>query len=166
MTARILIVDDHEVLREGVKSLLARSRSDWEICGEGTTGVQAIQMVQSLHPDLLVLDVSMPEMSGLEASARMRRMGLNLPVLIFTMHESERMAAEIRQAGAQGYVLKTQAARDLVQAIDTLLSGGTFFAAPPESGNAVRGKPNAGLIFFFQSLTFSIGPAASAGFFH
>ncbi len=150
MTARILIIDDHEVLREGVKSLLAKSRSDWEICGEGTNGTQAIELAQRLHPDLVLLDVTMPGMSGLEASARMRQLGLTLPVLIFTMHESERMATEARQVGAQGYVMKSQAARDLVQAIEILLAGGTFFG---NHGGAQAATERAGLgMVFFSSL--------------
>jgi DNA-binding NarL/FixJ family response regulator len=147
MTARILIIDDHEVLREGVKTLLAKSRSDWEICGEGTTGVQAIELAQRLRPDLMILDVTMPVMSGLEASTRLRELGLTLPVLIFTMHESERMATEARQVGAQGYVMKSRAARDLVQAIEILLAGGTFFG---EHGGA-RAAPDqssVGIVFF------------------
>src|SRR3977135_4662504 len=105
MTARILIVDDHEVLREGVKSLLAKSRPDWEICGEATDGEQAIQLAQELKPDIVILDITMPRMSGLEASSRMKKLGLTITVLIFSTHESERLAVEVRQAGAQGNVL-------------------------------------------------------------
>src|SRR5215831_12453004 len=147
MTARILIIDDHEVLREGVKSLLVKSRSDWEICGEGTNGTQAIELAQRLRPDLVILDVTMPGMSGLEASARMRQLGLTLPVLIFTMHESERMATEARQVGAQGYVMKSQAARDLVHAIETLLAGGTFFGNHQEA-RAATDQSSLGIVLF------------------
>jgi YesN/AraC family two-component response regulator len=70
MTAQILIVDDHEVLREGLKSLLAKSRPDWLICGEATDGEQAIQLAQELKPDVIILDITMPRMSGLEAASR------------------------------------------------------------------------------------------------
>jgi len=125
---RIQIVDDHEILRRGVKSLLAKLRPDWQVCGEATDGDEAIQVARDLKPDLIVLDISMPRMSGLEASSEMRKEGLDTPVLIFTTHQSERLPQEVRQAGAQGYVLKSQAARDLVLAIDTILSGGTFFS--------------------------------------
>jgi DNA-binding NarL/FixJ family response regulator len=148
MTARILIVDDHEVLREGLKALLAKLRPDWDICGEATDGDQAIQSVQDLKPDLVILDITMPRMSGLEASSRMRKLGLNIPILIFTTHQSDRLETEVRQAGAQGFVLKSQAARDLVHAVDTILAGGTFFGAPPKAAPAGGDKPNPGILFF------------------
>lgn len=142
--ARILMVDDHEILREGVKSLIAKLRPEWKIVGEATDGDEAISMTQSLEPDIVILDISMPRVSGLEACARMREMDINRPVLIFTTHESETLDSEVRRAGAQGYVLKSQAARSLVQAIDTILGGGTFFGSPSPSGaiaNESRSDP-------------------------
>jgi DNA-binding NarL/FixJ family response regulator len=148
MTTRILVVDDHEIVREGLRSQLAKSRPDWEICGEATDGEQAIQLTRELKPDIVILDITMPRMSGLEASSRMRKAGLNIPVLIFTTHHSERLATEVRQAGAQGYVLKSQAVRHLVQAIDTILAGGTFFGAPPKPESTRDDKPNLGIVFF------------------
>lgn len=147
MKARILLVDDHEVLREGLKSLLAKARPDWEICGEATDGAQAMRLVTECNPDLVILDISMPVMSGLEAATQMRKKGINVPLLIFTTHESDRLETEVRKVGAQGYVLKSQAARNLVQAMDALLGGGTFFGAPPPKRRA-DDKPNSGLIFF------------------
>jgi DNA-binding NarL/FixJ family response regulator len=143
---RILIVDDHEVLREGLKSLLAKLRPEWTICGEATDGEEAIQLAQTLKPDIVILDITMPRMSGLEASSRMRKLGLDFPVLIFTTHEADRLAQEVRHAKAQGYVLKSQAARNLVLAIDALMAGGTFFGAPPDSGPAKDDKRNPGLL--------------------
>ena len=101
LSVRIELVDDHEVLREGVKSLLAKLRPDWQVCGEATNGVEAIQVARDLKPDLIVLDISMPLMSGLEASYEMRKEGLDIPVLIFTTHQSERLAQEVREAGAK-----------------------------------------------------------------
>jgi DNA-binding NarL/FixJ family response regulator len=133
MSTRILIVDDHEVLREGVKSLLTKLRPEWQVCGEATDGDEAIQVARDLKPDLIVLDISMRRMSGLEACSEMRKEGLDIPVLIFTTHQSEHLPQEVLQAGAQGYVLKSQAARDLVLAIDTVLKGGTFHGTPQES---------------------------------
>lgn len=147
MTVRILIVDDHEVVREGLRSHLAKSRPDWDICGEGTNGEQAIQLIGELKPDLVILDITMPRMSGLEACSRMRKLGLTTPVLIFTTHDFERLATEIRDAGAQGYVLKSQAVRHLVQAIDAILAGGTFFGEP-KSEPMRNDKPNPGIVFF------------------
>ena len=147
MTTRILIVDDHEIVREGLRAHLAKSRPDWEICGEATDGEQAIRLTQELKPDIVILDITMPRMSGLEASSRMRKAGVVIPVLIFTTHDSDRLVTEVRQAGAQGYVLKSQAVRHLVQAIDTILAGGTFFGAPPNAEPTGGDKPNPGILF-------------------
>jgi DNA-binding NarL/FixJ family response regulator len=147
MSVQIHIVDDHEVLREGVKSLLAKLRPDWKISGEANDGEQAIQLAKQSVPDVIVLDISMPGVSGLEACSRMRKMGLQVPVLIFTTHQSERLAQDVQQVGAQGYVLKSQAARDLVLAIDTILSGGTFFGALSESQPSKSVKSNPRILF-------------------
>jgi DNA-binding NarL/FixJ family response regulator len=78
----------------------------------------------------------------------MRKLGLSVPVLIFTTHDSTRLATEVRQAGAQGYVLKSQAVRHLILAIDTILAGGTFFGAPPKPESTRDDKPNLGILFF------------------
>jgi DNA-binding NarL/FixJ family response regulator len=126
--ARILIVDDQEILRQGVRALLNDLRPEWQICGEAADGDQAVALAHALEPDLLVLDIGLPRISGLQAVSRIRKLGLKVPVLIFTIHESDRLAEEIREAGAQGYIVKSQATRDLVHAIETILAGGTFFA--------------------------------------
>ncbi len=128
MSARILLVDDHEIVREGIRTLIARSRPEWEICGEARDGEEALEAVRALKPDVVILDITMPKMSGLEAAPRIAKLGLGCRVLIFTMHDSERLSSEVRQAKAQGLVLKSQAARDLIRAVDRLLNGGTFFA--------------------------------------
>jgi DNA-binding NarL/FixJ family response regulator len=84
----------------------------------------------------------MPRMSGLEASSRMKKLGRNIPILIFTTHQSGRLETEVRKAGAQGYALKSQAACNLVQVIDTILAGGTFFGPPqPEPGGGEKQNP-------------------------
>jgi DNA-binding NarL/FixJ family response regulator len=132
MTARLLIVDDPEIVREGIRTLISRSRPEWVICGEADDGEHAIEAVKSLQPDAVILDVTLPGMSGLRAASHIANLGLGcriliFTILIFTMHESEWLFAEIRRAGAQGHVLKSQAARDLIRAIEKLLSGGTFF---------------------------------------
>jgi two-component system nitrate/nitrite response regulator NarL len=128
MTSRILIVDDHEIVREGIRTLLNRARPQWEICGEATNGQLAIEAVKNLKPDLIILDVTMPVMSGLEAAPRIVALSLGTRILIFTMHQSETFANEVRHAGGHGYVVKSQASRDLILAIDSLLAGGTFFS--------------------------------------
>jgi DNA-binding NarL/FixJ family response regulator len=128
MATRILLVDDHEIVREGIRTLITRSRPEWEICGEARDGEEALEAVRALKPDVVILDITMPKMSGLEAAPRIAKLGLGCRVLMFTMHDSERLSTEVRQAEAQGLVLKSQAARDLVRAVDQLLDGGTFFS--------------------------------------
>jgi DNA-binding NarL/FixJ family response regulator len=145
-TARILIIDDHEVLREGLKALLGKLRPGWSICGEGSDGDEAVSLAQSLKPDLVILDITMPTMSGLEASTRIRALGLNVPILIFTTHHSEMLEADVRNAGAQGYVLKSQAARNLVLAIDTIFAGGTFFGSSRKPEPDTDREPNSGIL--------------------
>jgi DNA-binding NarL/FixJ family response regulator len=125
--ARILIADDHEIVRDGIRTLLRRCRPEWVICGEAKNGKEAIEAATLLEPDVLVLDVTMPVMSGLEAALRITRLGLPARVLIFTMHETKSLVMEVRDVGAQGYVVKSQASRDLINAIDCILAGGTFF---------------------------------------
>ncbi|HUJ82889.1 MAG TPA: response regulator transcription factor [Candidatus Acidoferrales bacterium] len=130
MKPRILVVDDHEIVREGIRTLLSRTRSDWEICGEASNAGDALHAIRTLEPDIVILDITMPGTSGLELALQVRNLRLPSRVLIFTMHDSERLATEVRNAGAQGYVLKSQAARDLVLAIERILGGDTFFGAP------------------------------------
>jgi DNA-binding NarL/FixJ family response regulator len=145
MNPRIVIVDDHEIVREGIRTLLGRSRPDWEICGEAANAAEALDVVKKLAPDIVILDITMPGTSGLEAALRMNRLGFQSKVLIFTMHESDRLAREVRDAGARGYVLKSQAARDLVLAIERVLAGSTFYGAPPEpEGGAPEVSPTEG----------------------
>jgi DNA-binding NarL/FixJ family response regulator len=122
-TPTILIVDDHEIVRAGIRTLIARSRPGWRICAEAETGEQAIEKARSLRPDIIVLDITMPAMSGLEAASRISALNLGSRILMFTMHESDRLVAEVRAAGAHGLVLKSQASRDLIRAIDRLLAG-------------------------------------------
>ena len=134
MKIRILLVDDHEIVREGIRTLIARSRPEWEICGEAKDGEEALEAVRTLKPDIVILDITMPRMSGLEAAPRIAELGLGCRVLMFTMHDSERLSREVRQAEAQGLVLKSEAARDLIRAVDRLLAGGTFFNSQQDTG--------------------------------
>ena len=133
MSARILIVDDHDVVRQGLRSFLA-ARRDWQICGEASAAEEAIHAVTNLKPDIVILDVTMPGMSGLEAASRIVALGTGTRILIFTMHESPRMAIDVLEAGAHGCVQKSRASRDLILAVERLLSGDTFFG--DESGDA------------------------------
>ena len=155
MTARILIVDDHEIVRMGIRSHLLKSRPDWEVCGEAADGEQAIDFTRTLKPSLVILDITMPRLSGFEATARMRALGMNTPVLIFTTHDFATLGTDVRDAGAQGYVLKSQAVRDLVRAIDVILEGGTFFGGPQKAETKKNDKPNPGAMFF-QDFAFAL----------
>ncbi len=119
ITARILLVDDHEIIRKGLKSIL-EARKDWEIVGEATTGREAVKKVEELKPDVVVLDISMPELNGLEAVRQIVRIAPRTEVLVLTMHESEELVREVLEAGARGYLLKSDAARQLISAIETL----------------------------------------------
>ena len=146
MSVRILIVDDHEVVREGVRTILDRAKRDWEICGEAGNGQEAIEAVARLKPDIILLDITMPVMSGLDAASRIAGLSLTGQILIFTMHESGELTHDARRVEARGYVTKGDAARDLVVAIETLLSGGTFFGRPEKPQDPDK-NPGPGILF-------------------
>ena len=110
---RILIADDHEVVRQGVRTLL-EGQSGWVVCGEASTGREAVARAVDLRPEIVVLDISMPELNGLEATRQIRRL-VPARILILSVHESDQVVAEVLDAGAQGYVLKTDAGRTLVE---------------------------------------------------
>jgi DNA-binding NarL/FixJ family response regulator len=142
VAVRILIVDDHDVVRRGVQAILSKLRPAWEICGEATNGKEAIQTVGWLRPDIVILDITMPVMSGLEAASHIAKLGLHSRILIFTMHESGTLIADVRKAGAHGCVQKSRAARDLIVAIETLLAGGTFFGSAASPAPSPKDEPN------------------------
>lgn len=131
LNARVVIADDHDIVREGIRRILTRLRPNWEICGEAGNGEESIQLVSELKPNVVVLDITMPGMSGLEAARQIGKLKLGCRILIFTVHDSDWLMSEIRDTGAHGYVQKSQVARDLVTAIECLLGGGTFFATQP-----------------------------------
>jgi DNA-binding NarL/FixJ family response regulator len=143
MPPKILIVDDHEVVREGVRTLITRERPQWVVCGEAKNAQEAVEASKVLKPDVTVLDITMPGISGLEVASSISDLGSR--VLMFTMHESEHLATEVAQAGAQGFVLKSQAGKDLIRAIERLLGGGTFFGSESnQQENATPGEPSSG----------------------
>jgi DNA-binding NarL/FixJ family response regulator len=127
MGPKILIVDDHEIVREGLRNLLSQTRPGWTVCGQASNGEEAIAAVKKLRPDAVILDITMPVMNGLEAAARIVKLDNHCRILMFTMHESETLVSDVRDAGAQGIVMKSQAGKNLVVAIETVLGGGTFF---------------------------------------
>ena len=119
MSLRILVVVDHAVVRRGVRSLL-ESHEGWEVCGEATTGREAVEQSRRLRPDVVVMDLSLPELNGLDATRQILKDAPNTEVLVLTMHHSEELARDALQAGARGYVLKSDADENLITAVDSL----------------------------------------------
>jgi len=126
---RILIADDHQVVRKGVATILGE-RPDWEICAEASTGRQAIAAAARLKPDVVVMDIGMPDMNGLDATRHILKENPQTEVLILSMHESEQLVHEVLSSGARGYLLKGEnSAGDLVTAVDALRRHQPFFAS-------------------------------------
>jgi DNA-binding NarL/FixJ family response regulator len=131
---RVLIADDHEVVRRGIRALL-ETRPDFDIGAEARDGREACQKILELRPDVAVMDVSMPEMSGIDSIRLLTGSGCRTEVLALTMHSSETLARELIEAGARGYVLKSDAARDLISAVDTLANHRSFLT--PATSNII-----------------------------
>lgn len=127
---RILVVDDHEVVRRGLRALL-EAHPGWKVVGEAVNGRDAVEMVKQLKPDVTVMDISMPEMNGLEATRRILETTPQTEVLIFSMHKSDQMVREAMRAGARGYVLKSDASNGLVTAVEALSRHEPFFSSGP-----------------------------------
>ena len=125
---RLLIVDDHEVVRRGVRSLLLE-QSEFDVCGEAVDGQDALDKARVLNPDLIVMDVSMPRLNGLEATRQVRSMLPKCEVLILSQHEHPEMARQALKAGARGYVVKRSVSRDLIAAL-TKISRREYFFDP------------------------------------
>lgn len=123
--ARILIVDDHEIFRRGLRSLL-ESRPEFEILGEAADGLQAIEKATQLKPDLIVMDVSMPQLDGLQATRQIRKKLPHTKILILSQHDTSHMLAAALEAGANGYVTKSQVSRCLLSALDAVSNGRSF----------------------------------------
>lgn len=124
---RILLADDHDILREGLKALLSM-QSDMVIVGETYTGRDAVELAERLQPDVVLLDVSMPELDGLEACRRIRAHAPEVQVLILTMHEREDYLRQALEAGAAGYLVKRTAATELRLAVRAVAHGETFLS--------------------------------------
>ena len=124
---RILVADDHEVFRNGIRTLL-ENRSQWEICGEARTGREAVAKTMRLKPDVVLLDITMPDLSGLEATPEILKAHPQTKILVLTMHDSGRMASTVLAAGASGLVLKSDAAHDLILALEALSKNKLFLS--------------------------------------
>lgn len=123
---RILLADDHDLIRRGVKSLL-ETHPGWEVCGEASTGWEAVRMAAHLQPNIAIVDITMPELNGLEASRRIRKASPRTEVLVFSMHYSDQLIRDVLDAGVRGYVVKSDSARDLVGAVEALSNHRPFF---------------------------------------
>lgn len=119
MPVRILVADDHHVVRTGLRSLL-ESKSGWEVCGEASNGREAVEKAAKLKPDIAVLDIAMPLLNGVEATRQIVKVSPKTAILILTMHDSDSLIQEVLSAGALGYVLKDDADRNLIAAVDAL----------------------------------------------
>jgi len=124
---RILIADDHEVLRRGLLALLEQ-HADWHVIGEASNGREAVKVALKTRPNVALLDLSMPEMNGLEVTRAIKKELPNTEVLIFTVHESEDLVRDVLAAGARGYLLKTELTHNIVAAIESLAEHKPFFS--------------------------------------
>jgi len=123
---RILIADDHGMIRQGLRAVI-EARREWEICGEAADGRAAVELAAKLKPDVCIMDVTMPELNGIEATRQIIARNPTTAVLIQTMHDSDTLAQEILSAGARGYLLKQDAPELLPRAIEAVSTGRAFF---------------------------------------
>jgi DNA-binding NarL/FixJ family response regulator len=124
---KILIVDDHRVVIEGVKSALSTS-PELDVVGEAMNGQQAIKKVKSLKPDIVILDIAMPDLNGIDATLQIKKMDSNIKIIIFTMYSNREYVIDLFKAGISSYVLKKDPMSDLINAIQAVTRGGTYFS--------------------------------------
>jgi len=134
---RILVADDHELVRHGIRGIL-RAQRGWRVIGQATNGREAVEKTTKLKPDVAILDVSMPELDGLQATRQIRDASPNTEVVVLSMHESDQMVRRVLDAGARGYVLKSDLAANLVKAVKHV-SAGKLFLTPRVSDIVVKG---------------------------
>jgi DNA-binding NarL/FixJ family response regulator len=141
---RILVADDFALVRRGVRGLL-ESHAGWKVVGEAANGREAVDKVKSLKPHVVVLDISMPELNGLEATREIRKTAPETQILVLTVHESKQVMRSLLEAGARGYVVKSDAERTLVKAVEALRQHRTFvtprFAGTLPNGDLKASKP-------------------------
>jgi DNA-binding NarL/FixJ family response regulator len=125
---QILVADDHDIIRRGLKQLLT-SRPGWEVCAEAKTGREAVKLAEQFKPDVVVMDISMPELNGLEAARQIHKLFPKAGILILTLHFSDQLVRDIVEVGARAYIMKSDADRDLVSAVEALANRRTFFTA-------------------------------------
>jgi DNA-binding NarL/FixJ family response regulator len=125
---RILVADDHEIVRRGLVYLL-KSHAGWDVCGEAADGRQALSKAKELRPDIVILDIGMPKLNGLEVTRQLHRDNPESKVLILTITDTDEVVRAVLDAGARGFVLKSDAVRDLVSAVEAIQSHKTFFTS-------------------------------------
>jgi len=124
-TVKILVADDHEVMRLGIRNLL-ESRRDWTICAEAANGQEAIEKARECLPDVIIMDITMPTMNGLEAARHIAETHPEIPIILFSLHFTDDLLTNFGSS-IRGAVSKGEAGRDLVEAVQSVASGGTFF---------------------------------------
>lgn len=123
---RILIVDDHDIIRRGIRAVLS-SRQGWEVCAEAATGREAVAKAEAYKPDIVVMDITMPELNGLEAARQIRKILPKTEILVLSLHFTDQLVREAVDAGAHGYLLKSDTDRDLITAVEALANRRSFF---------------------------------------
>src|ERR1700722_9287192 len=123
---RILIADDHDLMVRGIRDLLL-AHAGWEVCAEAHTGREAVEKTETSKPDIVVMDISMPELNGIVAAKKIRKSSPNIEVLILSLHFSDQVVREVLEAGIRGYIIKSDSDRDLVRAIESLANHKPFF---------------------------------------
>jgi two-component system response regulator NreC len=127
MSTTIVLADDHTVVRQGIRKLL-ETRDDFRIVGEASDGEEAVKLVLEKKPDVALMDIWMPRLSGIDATRRIGKRGLETKVLVLSMHESRDYVEEVLRAGAAGYIVKNAAAADLLDAIDAVCDGASYLS--------------------------------------
>src|SRR4029077_7479098 len=122
----LLVADDHEIVRRGIRALI-QEQPGWQIAAEAQDGRDAVAKANEFRPDVAILDITMPSLNGLDAAMQIAKLSPRTKVLILTIHESDQLSRKALDAGARGYILKTDAAFDLINAVSSLLSNKTFF---------------------------------------
>jgi DNA-binding NarL/FixJ family response regulator len=125
-TLRILVADDHDLMRRGLKALL-ESHPGWSICAEAHTGREAVAKAEELRPDIVILDITMPELNGVEAARRILKASPNTEILVLSVHYSDQLIRDILDAGVRGYIVKSDSDRDLIIAVEALANHKPFF---------------------------------------
>jgi DNA-binding NarL/FixJ family response regulator len=129
---RLLIVDDHAIIRRGIQTIL-HPFPEWELCGETDNGNDAIRMAGELRPEVIIMDVSMPGLNGIEATRAIRKAQPGVKIVLLTLHESADLVRSAFRAGARGYLLKTDAEQELVRALTVVIGEGAYISPKIDS---------------------------------